>query len=194
MPSEKTNIRKIAAAKAWFNMTSKGGGYFVPHRRALYFRLFVFDKRHNKRGRWIVVFRPHITRGIALAEIGSSRSLKRRASAAVKAFKEEMALREGAIRSRITKVYVRNADARRQCIHKYGSKCSICNFSFKATYGKVADGFIHVHHIRQLSHAGKEHRVDPIQHLRPVCPNCHAVVHLKSPAYSIDEVQAFLRR
>jgi predicted HNH restriction endonuclease len=27
-----------------------------------------------------------------------------------------------------------------------------------------------------------------------VCPNCHAVLHSRVPAYSIEEVQAFLKR
>jgi|ERR1700734_3962751 len=53
-------------------------------------------------------------------------------------------------------------------------------------------GFIHVHHLRQLSDIRKEYLVDPIKDLRPVCPNCHAVLHLRNPAYSIEDVLAFL--
>jgi 5-methylcytosine-specific restriction enzyme A len=29
--------------------------------------------------------------------------------------------------------------------------------------------------------------------LRPVCPNCHAVLHLRTPPFSIDEARAMLR-
>ncbi len=88
---------------------------------------------------------------------------------------------------------MRDPNARRQCIAKHGPKCCICKFSFRARYGKVADGFIHVHHVRQLSNIRKSHIVDPIKDLRPVCPNCHAVLHLTNPAYSIEKVRSFLR-
>ena len=63
---------------------------------------------------------------------------------------------------------------------------------FSERPGHPPDGFIHVHHLRQLSEIRKEYLVDPIKDLRPVCPNCHAVLHLRNPAYSIEEVLAFL--
>jgi hypothetical protein len=38
---------------------------------------------------------------------------------------------------------------------------------------------IHVHHLRPQSSIGKRYRVNPIADLRPVCPNCHMVLHLR---------------
>jgi predicted HNH restriction endonuclease len=38
----------------------------------------------------------------------------------------------------------------------YGPTCVACGFNFKATYGSFAEGFIHVHHVRQLSEIGAE--------------------------------------
>lgn len=32
----------------------------------------------------------------------------------------------------------------------------------------------------------------PIHDLRPVCPNCHAMLHKRNPAYSIEELKGFL--
>ncbi|WP_309738984.1 Uma2 family endonuclease [Chamaesiphon sp. OTE_20_metabat_361] len=32
-----------------------------------------------------------------------------------------------------------------------------------------------------------------LQYLTPVCPNCHAVIHLKTPPYAPHEVSAMLR-
>ncbi|MDC9497701.1 MULTISPECIES: HNH endonuclease [unclassified Pseudoalteromonas] len=38
---------------------------------------------------------------------------------------------------------------------------------------------MHVHHIVPISDIGDEYQVDPIRDLRPVCPNCHAMLHRK---------------
>jgi hypothetical protein len=100
---------------------------------------------------------------------------------------------EGAIRTITVNAYERDPAARSQCIAAHGRNCCVCGFSFAARYGPVADGYIHVHHLRPLSEVGGAHVVDPVEDLRPVCPNCHAVLHRRIPAYSIEEVQAFLR-
>lgn len=170
-------------------MTSKGGVYFVPGKRALYSDLFMFEPGKDRH----VVHRPGVTSEQALAAIDGSGLHKQRVSEMVQLFQDAMGLREGSLRQRLSTVYVRDPDARRQCIAKYGAKCFVCDFSFKARYGKVADGFIHVHHVRPLSDIGKDHAVDPVKDLRPVCPNCHAVLHMRDPAYGIEEVQSFLR-
>ena len=51
----------------------------------------------------------------------------------------------------------------------------------------------HVHHLNPLSSVEADYEIDPIQDLRPVCPNCHAVLHRREPPYSLDEVREFLR-
>jgi predicted HNH restriction endonuclease len=104
----------------------------------------------------------------------------------------KMVLREGAIQEMLRRVYVGDPNARRQCIDKHGPVCFKC--SFKKRYGAMAEGFIHVHHVRMLSSFGKEHKDIPIEDLRPVCPNCHAVLHMGNPVFSIEKVPALLRR
>ena len=96
---------------------------------------------------------------------------------------------EGAVRSITVNAYERNPQARRQCIDAHGTTCCICGFSFGDVYGNVAEGFIHVHHLRPLSQVNGEYVVDPVKDLRPVCPNCHAVLHLGGECRSIDEVK-----
>jgi len=105
---------------------------------------------------------------------------------------EAETFREGAKRTIIVDVYERDATARRRCIDHYGDECFFCKFSFVAAYGEIAEGFIHVHHLRPLAEIGEEYEVDPVKDLRPVCPNCHAVLHLHKPALSIEEMQALM--
>ena len=103
------------------------------------------------------------------------------------------ALFEGARYQIMVNAYERDPAARRQCIARQGTQCVICGFSFGAHYGELAEGFIHVHHLRALADIAQEYCVDPDADLRPVCPNCHAVLHLRTPPYSIEEVRAFLQ-
>jgi len=60
-------------------------------------------------------------------------------------------------------------------------------------YGEVGRDIIHVHHLKPLAEIGEKYRVDPINDLRPVCPNCHVIIHTRNPPYSIDEVMAILK-
>lgn len=85
--------------------------------------------------------------------------------------------------------YERNAKARKLCIQHYGCKCYICKISLEKEYGDIAEGFIHVHHIKPISEIGKSYEVDPIKDLIPICPNCHSVIHTKNPPYTIAEMK-----
>ena len=101
---------------------------------------------------------------------------------------------EGAVRSITVNAYERSPQVRQQCIEAHGTACCICGFSFLAVYGEVAKGYIHVHHLRPLSEVSGEYLVDPVMDLRPVCPNCHAVLHLGGQCRSLDEVKQMVER
>ncbi|MQW92232.1 HNH endonuclease [Acinetobacter wanghuae] len=73
--------------------------------------------------------------------------------------------------------YERCSKARAECIALYGTRCYVCGMSFEHTYGAFAKDFIHVHHIEPLHTIAKEYEVNPQKDLRPVCPNCHAMLH-----------------
>jgi 5-methylcytosine-specific restriction protein A len=85
--------------------------------------------------------------------------------------------------------FERDPRARRRCIQHFGARCFVCGFDFAKTYGKIGAGFIHVHHLRPLS-MGKRHKVDACRDLRPVCPNCHEMLHRKKPPLSIEALKA----
>lgn len=147
--------------------------------------LVTFEKRN---GEWHWIMRPEVVD--ALNELGwvdSSNIL----------LPEEMAatttLVEGAVYRVPVNVYERNPKARRECLSHYGYDCVVCGFNFSAAYGEIGEDFIHVHHLTPVSEAGAEYVVDPIRDLRPVCPNCHAMIHRRLPAYTIIEVRDFLR-
>lgn len=103
-------------------------------------------------------------------------------------------LLEGARRQVLVNAFKRNPDARAKCLQYYGAVCFACGANFGKLYGQVAEGFIHVHHLRQLSSLDREYEVDPITDLRPLCPNCHAVAHMADPPYTMEKVQEFIAR
>jgi len=102
-------------------------------------------------------------------------------------------LREGSARPILVNAYERSSAARKQCLDHYGAECSVCGTDFGKVYGPIAAGYMHVHHVTPLSAIGVAYEVDPIADLRPVCPNCHAVIHLGGECRSIEEVVSLLR-
>ena len=90
--------------------------------------------------------------------------------------------------------YERDSRARKRCIEHYGAVCAACYTNLAALYGEDLQGFIHVHHIVPLSDIGMEYEVDAVADLRPLCPNCHAVVHRFNPPLSVEQVQERIKR
>jgi 5-methylcytosine-specific restriction protein A len=106
---------------------------------------------------------------------------------------EGIRFQEGALKKIQVNVYERDARARAACIEHYGHKCSVCDFDFEKVYGEIGVGYIHVHHLIPLSKIVKEYSVDPVKDLRPVCANCHAVIHLRTIPFTIEEVKRFMK-
>lgn len=105
-------------------------------------------------------------------------------------------LKEGTKKRVLVNSYERNYKARQVCIEYYGSICSICGFDFGQFYGDEFEGKIHVHHLKALYEINEEYEVDPINDLRPVCPNCHLALHSNfgDKPYSIDELRAKIEK
>lgn len=100
---------------------------------------------------------------------------------------------EGCVIERVVRQYERSSRARDACIALHGTRCCICEIDFSERYGPAAKGIIHVHHLHPLAVAQGARVVDPLIDLRPVCPNCHAVIHHEGACRSIEEVKAMLR-
>jgi len=102
---------------------------------------------------------------------------------------ETLALFEGTPKPVVLTKYERNPTARRKCIEYFGATCLACGLNYEQRYGAIGAGLIHVHHVVPISAKGKDHEVDPLKDLVPLCATCHHVVHSRNPPLSIGEVK-----
>lgn len=101
-------------------------------------------------------------------------------------------LKEGMLKQIKVNIYERNPIARYKCIEHHKAICKVCGFDFEIKYGIIGKGFIHVHHVVDISTICDEYEVDYINDLKPVCPNCHAMLHKRKPAYKIEELKEIM--
>jgi hypothetical protein len=100
---------------------------------------------------------------------------------------------EGAVRTVSVNAFERSATARVKCIATYGYLCAICGFDFEQIYGEIGAEFIHVHHLTPIAEVSASYQVDPTKDLRPVCPNCHAMLHRRTPPYTLEELKIIIK-
>lgn len=98
---------------------------------------------------------------------------------------------EGRAREAAIVQRARNGRARDECIAHYGCACYVCGFDFKRVYGERGNGFIEVHHLELVSGVEAEHLVDPVQDLRPVCANCHRMLH-RGGLIDVEDLRAIV--
>jgi len=85
----------------------------------------------------------------------------------------------------------RDSRLRVACLEHHGTRCACCSMDLGEAYGKAGAGLIHVHHLRPASDGERE--TDPIRDLRPVCPNCHMVIHAGGNLRTVEQVGALYR-
>jgi hypothetical protein len=78
-------------------------------------------------------------------------------------------------------LYERSRANRKACLDHYGPSCQACGMSFGDVYGELGTDYIHVHHEVPLHTLGGSQFVDPVKDMKPLCPNCHAMVHRIDP-------------
>lgn len=105
----------------------------------------------------------------------------------------EKVYHEGLLKRITVNAYERNPQARKLCIEYYGLNCAVCAFNFKKSYGDIGIGYIHVHHLKPIAEIGGNYEIDPIKDLRPICPNCHAMIHRLSETISIEELKETIK-
>lgn len=99
---------------------------------------------------------------------------------------------EGAVVRVEVNRYERSSINRAACVAVHGAVCKVCGFDFGAAYGTIGAGFIEVHHLEPVSELLPGTVVDPIRDLVPVCANCHAMIHRRSPPLTVEELRKFL--
>lgn len=101
---------------------------------------------------------------------------------------------EGAVVQRLVNARERATEARSACLDYWGTSCAVCEIDAAEVYGVQATRFIHVHHLQPLSSLTEPTLTDAKQDLRPVCPNCHTVLHMTEPPMSIAALRTLMRR
>jgi len=104
---------------------------------------------------------------------------------------EKELINEGARSEIILSRPERDSRLRAECILHHGLSCLVCGFNFEKFYGVIGSRFIHVHHITPLSEG--EYKVNPITDMVPLCPNCHAMVHKRTPPFTVEELKVFIK-
>lgn len=107
---------------------------------------------------------------------------------------EDVEYVEGAVRVVSVNAYERSTAARQACIEHWGTRCCVCDFDFEQIYGGIGKDYIHVHHLVSLAEITEEYEVDPVNDLRPVCPNCHAMIHTQHPPLTMKRLRQIVRR
>ncbi len=103
-----------------------------------------------------------------------------------------LGLPEGAVSRIEVNRYERDRRNRAAALAIHGLSCKACGLDMSDRYGAAAAGFIEVHHTTPVSAVGAGYMIDPRTDLLPLCPNCHAVVHRRTPPYSLEEISLML--
>ena len=76
-----------------------------------------------------------------------------------------------------TVVIQRNRAERQKCVDHYKCTCVACGLRMKDKYGELGDGVIEVHHLNPIHLFDDSHRVNYLEDLVTLCPNCHTMIH-----------------
>ncbi|NRS88875.1 hypothetical protein HNQ02_001793 [Flavobacterium sp. 7E] len=69
---------------------------------------------------------------------------------------------------------------------KWKTNCWVCGFNFTEMYGDLGLDFIEIHHLIPISEGERESKVEDV---RPVCSNCHRMIHKRAKMLTIQELK-----
>lgn len=91
----------------------------------------------------------------------------------------------------IAEITYRDQKLIRKAKEELGTTCCICNFNFEEKYGFHGKGFIEMHHLKPFS---KGERISKIEDLKPVCSNCHRMLHKGQVTFTVDDIKEMIRK
>ncbi|MBT3320894.1 MAG: hypothetical protein HN392_01275 [Anaerolineae bacterium] len=116
---------------------------------------------------------------------------------------ENLVIYEGRRRKKTSIAYERSDAVRKAAIEYYRREdghiiCTVCNFDFFKTYGQRGKDYIEIHHETPLSETEggerKEFLGEAIQNVKPVCSNCHKMIHRKrNDTFSVEMMKRIIK-
>jgi HNH endonuclease len=84
--------------------------------------------------------------------------------------------------------YRKIAEARRLNDGRLLCEVPRCGFDFSSRYGRLGEGYAHVHHRVPLAKASRAGTHTKLSDLAIVCANCHAMIHLGGECRDMEEL------
>lgn len=113
-------------------------------------------------------------------------------------YTEDEEVKEGQSSVALVNVKARSRKLREAALAHYTQNgkiaCHVCGFDFQEYYGELGSGYIQMHHERpicQYSDEGfEEYLGDAVENMKPVCANCHCMIHRsKGAPITIEELK-----
>ncbi len=118
-------------------------------------------------------------------------------------YREDTIINEGKIKSTNSKIKSRSEKLRKAAIDYYKDanghlRCQVCGFDFEETYGELGKEYIQIHHehpVCQYDDEGvTEFIKDAIKNVKPLCANCHCMIHrYKKNQLTIEQLKILLK-
>lgn len=118
-------------------------------------------------------------------------------------YSEDDMVTEGQTKSGNSKVKSRSDKLRKAAVDFYRTesgqiKCCVCGFDFEETYGELGKDYIQIHHehpVCQYDDDGVELFIkEAINNVKPLCANCHCMVHRnRKSIISVDELRNLIK-
>lgn len=71
----------------------------------------------------------------------------------------------------------------------HGTICAVCDFDFGEYYGEHGEGFVEIHHLVPIA---KGSRNTSLEDVRPVCSNCHRMLHRGNELLGIEQLKQII--
>lgn len=129
----------------------------------------------------------------------SSPSLEAMESGAEIVVLDENIITEGQLSTRSVAYRKRSRQLREAAVDHYTRNgripCDACSFDFELAYVDIGVGYIQIHHLEPISFGGqRELPLDEAVHkVRPLCANCHVMVHYRDPWITVENLTDTLR-